>query len=530
MVQRFGAWLAGQPAGHVPKGRGVRQYAAARNTRTTLGFGGSSNTSADAELSLSLTQLRARSRQMVRDSAYAKRARTIIINNVVGSGVGIQAQVETTRGQMAERINAGIEREWREWASASSAHTGGAMHFHDLERAALGQVFEAGEVLIRKHYVALGNSRVPLALELIEPERLPDHLVDPGTFATQNEVRMGIEVDGRFQRPVAYWIRERHPGDIRVRVGSTDRYERVPAEDVFHLRIVTRWPQTRGEPWLHAVLTELDNTREFVGLELQAARAGASLFATIETGDENNPIATDEESDGKPVIDMEPLTIQELAPGEKLNLHDPNRPNSALDPFMRYMLRQIAAGIGVSYESLSRDYSQSNYSSSRLALLDDRDLWKQLQQWWVRSFRKPLHDAWLNLAVLSGAVPEINTTQYALDMAKFSAVKFKLRGWQWVDPTKEVTAYKEAIKAGLISTSDVIDQTAGGQDVEDVVRQIARDRDLYTANDILRDTDVPEPTAQPAAAPQAPEAADPEAEEETAAAGARARLVAVRHR
>ena len=46
---------------------------------------------------------------------------------------------------------------------------------------------------------------------------------------------------------------------------------------------------------------------------------------------------------------------------------------------MRFMLREIAAGTGVSYESLSRDYSQSNYSSSRLALIDDRDLWRVFQ-------------------------------------------------------------------------------------------------------------------------------------------------------
>ncbi|MGA0920517.1 MAG: phage portal protein, partial [Gemmatimonadaceae bacterium] len=36
----------------------------------------------------------------------------------------------------------------------------------------------------------------------------------------------------------------------------------------------------------------------------------------------------------------------------------------------------MASGIGVSYESISRDYSQSNYSSSRLALLEDHDLYK----------------------------------------------------------------------------------------------------------------------------------------------------------
>lgn len=41
--------------------------------------------------------LRSRSRQMVRDSGYAKRAKAILVNNIVGNGVGLQAQVLGTR-------------------------------------------------------------------------------------------------------------------------------------------------------------------------------------------------------------------------------------------------------------------------------------------------------------------------------------------------------------------------------------------------------------------------------------------------
>ena len=129
----------------------MRQYAAARPTRLSAGFGSSGNSSADAELNSSLTQLRARSRQMVRDSAYAKRAKAIVVNNVIGCGIGMQAQVMTTRDALNTPVNDGIERAWFEWCDASQCHTGGALHFHDLERAAMGHVFEAGEVLSLIH-------------------------------------------------------------------------------------------------------------------------------------------------------------------------------------------------------------------------------------------------------------------------------------------------------------------------------------------------------------------------------------------
>jgi lambda family phage portal protein len=153
-----------------------------------------------------------------------------------------------------------------------------------------------------------------------------------------------------------------------------------------------------------------------------------------------------------------------------------NSPNPALDPFMRYMLREVAAGIGVSYESLSRDYSQSNYSSSRLALLDDRDMWRFYQSWFICDFRYRIHKEWLQQAVLSRAIPEISLEQYGLDRSKFEAVLFKPRGWGWIDPTKEVQAYSDAIKAGLRTQTDVIAETAGGMDIEDVLA--VREREL----------------------------------------------------
>lgn len=510
--QRIASWIAGKPAA-TP---GRRAYAAARTTRLTNGLGSSGNTSADAELNLSLTQLRARSRQMVRDSAYAKRAKVVIVNNIIGSGVGMQAQVKSTRSEMRADVNESIEEAFCEWSTAEQCHTGGKMHFSDFERAAMGQVFEAGEILIRKHY--FGTGKVPLSLEMIEPERLAHNMVDPGAVSPQGEVRMGVEVN-EFGRPLAYWIRRNHPGDLRTH-STSDRFERVPASDIFHLHIVDRWPQVRGEPWMHTGLRKIDDMNEATAGELAAVRASSAYFGTITTPEATNPLADDEEADGTPVMDIEPLSIQQLQPGEEFNFHAPNRPNAGLDAFLRHMLREMAAGVGVSYESISRDYSQSNYSSSRLALMEDRDLYKALQLWWIRNFRIPLHKVWLRQAVLAGAVQGVPVAQYASDPLKFEAVRFKPRGWGWIDPTKEVTAYKEAIKAGLTSTSDVIAQTADGRDIEDVVEALKRDHELFEAAGITVDTDIDaqmEADAAKAAPAPAAEPADPEDPEDSPA-------------
>lgn len=469
-------------------------YAAAKSSRLTTGWG-TSTTSEDTELSSSLRNLRNRSRELVRDAAYAKRAKVIVQNNVVGAGIGMQAQVGTSRGTLNDRINDDIETVWEQWARATSCHTGGALHFCDLERAAIGQVFEAGEVFIRLHASRFGDSAIPLALELIEAERIADEF-QPTAPVGQAGVRLGIEVDAFF-RPIAYWIRTLHPGDLRLTAEQTVKIERVPADQILHLRLVDRWPQTRGVPWLHAVARRLNDMDGLGEAEITAARAAACYMGMIQSKDAETQYG-DTQEDGSKQVELEPGVVEHLAPGEEFNFVAPNRPNAQLDPFMRLMLREVAAGTGSSYESLSRDYSQTNYSSSRLALLDDRDLWRVLQTWFIRSFRDVLHRRWLQQAVLSKAITSISLEDYASNLSKFEQVRFKPRGWSWIDPTKEVEAYKQAIRCGFTTVSDVIAITGSGRDLEDVLKEREHELQMMKAKGLVFDTD-PSLPAQPKA-------------------------------
>lgn len=494
--QRLAAWVAGTAAAPTtPRGQQVRAYHAAKTSRLTAGWG-SSTTSADAELSHGLATLRNRSRALIRDNSYAKRARDVVVNNVVGVGIGMQAQVMTTRQALAERINADIERAWTDWTRADACHTGGVLAFADLERLAMCQVFEAGEVFIRKHRRRFGSSAVPLALEIVEPERLADDHQAPSA-AAGNAVRLGVESDA-YGRPVAYWVRELHPGDLVQRTpGGTARFERVPAADIIHLRLVDRWPQTRGVPWMHTGMRRLNDMDGYSEAEIVAARSAANVVGFIKSPE----APVDDSADGTSrELAFEPGMIEHLAPGEDFVGFNPSRPNPNMDPFMRLMLREVASGVGCSYESISRDYSQTNYSSSRLGLLDDRDTWRVLQKWFIRTLREGLHREWLQAAVLARAIPAIAVGEYAVNPAKFEAVTFKPRGWTWVDPTKEVNAYKEAIKAGMTTLTDVIAATGGGKDIEDVIRERRRELDMLDAAGIDVDTTVPEPMAPDAPA------------------------------
>lgn len=465
----------------------ARMYSSAVESRLTSDWK-PSNSSADAELVSSLTKLRARSRSLCRDSSYAKRARVIVVNNVIGTGIGMQAQVMNTRGELSARVNDSIEEAWSDWCQADSCHTGGRLSFKHFERALMAQVFEAGEVFVRKHYRPFGKSNVPFALELIEAERLADEFASPHIMAMGgNHVRMGVEAD-EFYRPIAYHIRKRHPSEIRFSGPTVDMVERVPADQIIHLCVIDRWPQTRGEPWMHTALRTFNDMSGYTEAEITRARAQASVPWTIETPEDAEAFA-ELQPDGSYEMESEPGVAKRLNPGEKMNAPSPNSPNPALDPFMRYMLREVAAGTGPSYESLSRDYSQSNYSSSRLALLDDRDLWRFYQSWFICDFRQHVHREWLRQASLARAIEALPPAQYIADVKRHEAVLYKPRGWSWIDPTKEVEAYKEAIKAGFTTRTDVIAQTAGGMDIEDMDNARERELRLSKEKGLKFDTD-----------------------------------------
>lgn len=445
----------------------TRMYAGARLSRLTADWY-ALQTSSDAELASSLATLRARSRALCRDVAYARRAKMLAINNIVGCGIQMQPQVYTTRGELSDRINADISSLWEEWSAADSCHTGGRFSFAMLERAIVGQLFEAGEVFVRLHFSAFGRSRVPLALEIIEAERIADDFAD---VRDGREIRMGVEID-EYQRPVAYYVRGRHPSELRfIAAPVPESVERVPADRMIHIALGDRWPQTRGEPWMVAVIRTIRDIAGYTEAEITRARIQAATPWTIETPDAAWTFG--ETTDGGVEMRLEPGTVKRLNPGEKLNVPNTTAPNPAAEDFVRTLLREFAVGAQINYASVSGDYSQSNYSSSRIALPDDRDVWRAMQDMLIDTFRMPVHRAWIQQAVIGNALPSIPPEAWALDRRRYEAVRFRPRGWGWIDPESEIASYIEAVRAGFMSLHDVAAQT--GADFAEILEERARE-------------------------------------------------------
>jgi len=454
-----------------------RAYAGATVSRLTADWvsGGSS---ADSEIKGSISRLRNRARQLVRDNDYAKRAKSLVTNNVVGTGIRLQMQVRMQRGggRLDQVVNDQIEAAWAKWTRKTTCDVAGRLNLHQIERMAMGAMVESGEILVRLVPQPFGGGRVPLALQVFESDQL-DENYNGGSTVPGNDWRMGVEVD-RFGRPVTYAFLTKHPGDTALGGSNpSSRHLLVPAAEVLHLFVPERPQQTRGVSWFAAGIQRLHHLAGYEQAALVRARAASALMGFITSPEGAGDTYGEEVIDGEHVTSFEPGMFKTLFPGQSVEVPQINAPDGQLEPFVRGMLRAFASGIGVNYAALSGDYSMSNYSSSRLAQIEDRDCWKVLQQYLIDELLTPVFERWLEAAVLSGA---LNLPGYELAPDRFSACRWMARGWSYIDPLKDAEADKMAIRSGTKTQAQVVAEQGG--DLEELL--IARKAEVDRAQEL----------------------------------------------
>jgi lambda family phage portal protein len=457
-----------KPAAVEPPKR--RAYAGANISRLTADWvsGGSS---ADSEIKGSISRLRNRARQLVRDNDYAKRAKSLVTNNVVGTGIRLQMQVRmqgTTK--LDKATNDAIEAAWTKWTRKATCDVAGRLSLHQIERMAMGAMVESGEILVRLVPQAFGGGRAPLALQVFESDQLDENYTG-GSTVSGNEWRMGVEVD-RWGRPVTYAFLTSHPGDTALGGSNPSaRHLLVPASEVIHLYLQERPAQTRGVSMFAAGIQRLHHLAGYEQAALVRARAASALMGFITSPEGAGDTYGEEVIDGEHVTTFEPGMFKTLFPGQSVEVPQINAPDGQLEPFVRGMLRAFASGVGVNYAALSGDYSQSNYSSSRLAQIEDRDNWKVLQQYLIDELLTPVFERWLEAAVLSGA---LSLPGYELAPGRFCACRWMARGWSYIDPLKDVEADKAAIRCGLKTQAQVVAEQGG--DIEELMVAMAAER------------------------------------------------------
>lgn len=446
--------------------------------------------SPDADLLPDLGILRPRARDLVRNHGIAAGAHQTMVDNVVGRGLRL-VSIPDYRAlgrdkKWAEEWSTDVESKFRSWAETTDCDAAGMSNFYQLT----SQVFRGG--LLNGEGLAIplwisGRGRWSTKLQVIEADRLS---TPPGQIDGPH-MRGGIEIDD-YGRPLAYHIRKIHPGDLYLNwIGNMWMFERIEAETpwgrkrVIHVHDQERSAQHRGKPLLTPVLTQFKMLDHYQRTEMQAAIVNAIVAAFIKTPLDSETIAQQFGQDiddpryqsflqqrNEYRVQMKSGLVMPLLPGDDLVPFTPSRPSGAYATFVENCVRHIGAGLGLPYELILKDFSKTNYSSARAALLEAWRFFLGRRDWLATLWCTPCFALWLEEAINAGEVeaPDFYANTYAYTRCRWTGPP---RGW--IDPVKEAQAAQMRMDS-LVSTLEQ-ECAEQGLDWEEVLEQRAAERE-----------------------------------------------------
>lgn len=428
-----------------------RTYDAAQTFKTD-DWTSVSSASPNKEIAGAIPTLREKARDAVRNNPYALHAKDVIIGNTVGYGIvpNIKGPDETTVKQVRDA--------WAFWAETTRCDAEGKRNFYGMQAAVLGSIVEAGEVLVEKRITqaekiyTLPSGKQKDIPGITKLSVLESDFID--SSKDENGVVQGIEIDSNG-KPSAYWLFDAHPGD-----GKTVVSKKFDAKNIIHLFKADRVGQRRGVSWFHAVIRILEDLKNYQEAMLIRQKIAACFSILITPGDTDSLNASQVAQQRQLDSMVEPGLIRYGNPGEKIEFASPPGVDG-YDAYCRQNLRAVAAGLNITYEALSNDYSQSNYSSSRLGSMQMN---KSIDQWrWnmiIPGFCEPTFNWFLEWCEISLGIKTQGVTADWTPPAR-----------EFIDPITEIEAIKRAIRIGVKTQDDAIREQ--GQDPETFYKEVA---------------------------------------------------------
>ena len=390
------------------------------------------------------------------------------------------------------------ERRWEAWAkNPMECDAGGRFTMGQQARAVTACHFSHGEGLALLPMISRPGSQTRTKVKLLLPHKL---VQDSNGFNMQQ----GVIMDA-WGLPVAYRIRMR-PQSAE---GWEDVYT-VPARDGVGrpqvLHIFDGGPdQVRGLTPLAPVLRVLRQYDQLSDGTLTSTLLKTIFAATIEseapTADILQALQDDDEQ-GVGGGNLEGLLtakgdwyentkidlgrfgkVAHLFPGEKLNFQNNQSPDATYEAFAKFLLREIARCLGLTFEELTGDYSGATYSSVRMGT---SVLWPVTMQRRVTipgRFYQQVYEAWLEEQIERGFI-KFPGGIYAFYLNREAASRADWRGpaKPQADDLKTQKAHEGYKRMGVMSDEQICADL--GFDWEDVYEQRGREKKLREKLDL----------------------------------------------
>lgn len=411
--------------------------------------------------------IRARARDLERNSDISESIVGSFERNVIGTGINLQAKILKDEDNEDEKLNKNIEELWKEWCKARNCDVTGQQSFNEMQTMAMRRLIIDGGIIFIKTYTKDGI--VPFSLQAREVDDLDtSRNTLPSLKNKGNRIVGGIELN-EYNKPVAYYLKTYSPDGF-----YTGQSERVEANRVIFLWKKTRPTQIREISPLAKTMPRIKEVNEFVEAISVKERilACLSVFITKQHPTGIGRATQIDKQSGYQMKTISPGMIHELQPGESVSAVNPSGQSSNAKDFIMMQQRLAGSGQGLSYETSSRDMSQVNYSSARQGLLEDQRTYSAWQNYIKDNLCDEVYSEFIISAVLCG---ELDIKDFWRNKRKYLRHEWITSGWSWIDPLKEVNANKSAIAEGMDTLANIC--CARGLDWKEVLKQRAKEQE-----------------------------------------------------
>ncbi len=380
--------------------------------------------------------IRARARDLERNSDIAQSVIRAYRRNVIGKGFTLQAKTPKPE------INKQLEALWKQWCKAVNCDVTGTQNFNQMCRMSIDRIKVDGGILFIKRYTNEGI--VPFQLQAIEVDELDTTQTAPKKVG--NKVVGGIEYNG-YNKAIGYYIKQYDIEGYQIKDAVY-----VPAKDVIFIFTKHRPSQVREISDLAPTISRIRDINEFVTAVSVKERIAACLAVFIKKALPNgnafgrNTVTMG--ADGKVDYTGKSLTpgmIKEMGPGDEIQVVDPKSAANDATGFLKLQYGLIGAGQGLSYEATSRDMSQTNYASARQGNIEDECTYAEEVELLQERFMAEVYETFVISCYLAGAV---NMPGFWDKKAEYLAHEWVAAPKKWIDPAKESTANMVALKTG----------------------------------------------------------------------------------
>jgi lambda family phage portal protein len=426
----------------------------------------------DADLTLlgASKLLREHARDLLRNNGYAIRAQAVLAGKIIGTG--ILPKAEGPGADVAADI-------WKRWALTTECESDNRASFNGIQAQIVNALVADGEVFLRRRWRRVSDGlTIPLQVQVLEADYLNTGWNNI-TSDSGGPIIQGIEFDGRGRR-TGYYMWPKHPGSGR----NSENAKFVPASEIVHVYDPTRPGMNRGVSWLGAAILAIKDFDEFEDAELMKAKIAAcfAAFVTDVNGGANG-LGDPQEGEDDSVEHIEPGLVSYLEPGRDVKTVSP--PAVTDSGLAVRTLRKVAASLkGITYEELTGDFSNVNFSSARMGALATRPTIER----WQYEMIVPLacQGVWdwaMEAAQYAGLLPD-----GPLPSAEWTCPPMPM-----VEPEKEIMATVREVRAGLKPWS--VGVAEQGRDPVKVLAQLIADKKAFDAAGLVLDVD-PSKTTQ----------------------------------